>query len=146
MKTLLKLVALTLVLNVVRYTVGFPLEQWLIFDGMAGVMQNDVSYFNSGFTTTDWITSYFYNFTMWFVSVVLFHLLRPVLSGHDVVRSLKVFGLCFLFFASVSAIYMNHYSHSRLFYAYSIADALVVYTLVGTANGLCYRYFFKFEV
>ena len=145
MRTFFKLLVLVIILNVIRYVAGFPIEAWLFFDGMGGAMERSSSYFNFSFTAFDWATSYFYNFVMWFVCVWVFHLVRPAVTGHSVVKSLKVFGILFLFFASVSAIYMNHYSHPKDFYFYSIADASVVFALVGLANGLLYKYFFKNE-
>jgi hypothetical protein len=49
----------------------------------------------------------------------------------------------FLFFASVSAVYMNHYSHPKDFYIYNILDGLVVFPIVAVANGLLYPRFFR---
>lgn len=145
MRTFFKLLVLVIILNVVRYVLGFPIEAWLFFDGMGGAMEQSAAYFTSSFTTFDWVTSYFYNFVMWFVCAWIFHIARPAMTGHDIVKSLKIFGVLFFFFASVSAIYMNHYSHPKDFYLYSIADASVVFALVGLANGSLYKYFFKNE-
>ena len=58
-------------------------------------------------------------------------------------RSLQGFGLMALFFISLAAVYMNHYTAPfRPFYAWSMVDALIVFTLVGIANGLLYPLFF----
>lgn len=143
MKTFFKLMALVLLLNVIRYVAGFPLEEWLLFDRMGSAMKISAAYFNSSFTVFDWITSYSYNFVMWFACVWIFHFAHPSMTGHAVIKSLKIFGILFLFFASVSAIYMNHYSHPKDFYLYSIADGLIVFVLVGTMNGFLYKYFFE---
>lgn len=146
MKTFFKLLVLVIILNIIRYLAGFPLEAWLIFDGMSVAIERSPLYFNSSFTAFDWATSYFYNFMMWFVCVWIFHVAHPAMKGHDVRKSLKIFGILFLFFASISAIYMNHYSHPKEFYLYCIGDSFIVYTLVGAANGLLYKYFFKNEI
>jgi len=129
------------VLNVIRYVVGAVTEPALIFPGLFGAMESASSYFNTSFSRLDWITSYFYNFAVWLTCVWVFHLMRPALHGNDVVASLKAFGLMWLYFASVSAVYMNHYSHSKTFYGWNIADALMMFTVVAIANGLLYRKF-----
>jgi arginine exporter protein ArgO len=57
----------------------------------------------------------------------------------DLVASLKTFALGWLFFASVSAIYMNHYSHPKDFYLWNILDAVLAFLIVAVANGLLCR-------
>jgi len=59
------------------------------------------------------------------------------------VKSLKAFGLSLLFFVSVSAIYMNHYSHSKWFYFWNCLDAIIVLGIVAVAGGLIYPRLFK---
>jgi hypothetical protein len=54
-------------------------------------------------------------------------------------RSFLVMGLMYVFFASVSAIYMNHYSHPPDFYLLNIADGLIAFAVVAAANALLYR-------
>ena len=78
---------------------------------------------------------------MWLTCVWVFHLARPALRGPDIVASLKVFAVMWLMFASVSAVYMNHYSHTRDFYLWNVLDALLVFTLVAVGNGYLYRRF-----
>ena len=136
--TFLRFLALVLVLNVVRYVVGGLIEGPLIMPHLFRVMGENPSYFNSEFETIDWVTSYLYNFAMWAIAAWIFHLARPVLRGSEIVKSLKAFGICFLFFASVSFIYMNHYSHSKEFYLINVTDAFLAFLLVGLANGLLY--------
>jgi hypothetical protein len=138
MLTFLRFLGLVVLLNVIRYVVGGLVEGPFIMPALFGVMEDNPSYFNTDFQTIDWITSFGYNFAMWAVAVWLYHLCRPVLSGSEVVRSLKVFGIAFLFFASVSFIYMNHYSHTKMFYVLNVADALLMFALVGLANGFLY--------
>ena len=76
---------------------------------------------------------------MWLVCVWVFHLMRPALKGSDFVASFKVFGIMCLFFASISAILMNHYSHPKDFYFWIILDGVLMYALVAACNGLLYR-------
>ena len=136
---IVRFLGLVLILNVLRYGGGYLFEPYVIFPGLMGAMAESASYFRTQFTTFDWVTSYFYNFVMWLTCVWLFHLLRPALRGSDLAASLKVFGLLWLMFASISAIYMNHYSHPRDFYFWNVFDALLVFTLVAIGNGLLYR-------
>ena len=115
------------------------MEQALVLPHLFGAMAESPEYFSTEFGTWDWVTSYLYNFVMWGVAAWVFHLLRPVLKGGDVVASLKSFGLMWLMFAAVSAIYMNHYSHPRDFYLWNILDAVIAFATVAVANGLLYR-------
>ena len=137
---ILRFLALVVVLNIIRYVVGGLVEAPLIFPALFGVMEENTTFFNSDFQAIDWVTSYLYNFAMWAIVVWMYHIARPVLSGSEIVRSLKIFGIAFLFFASVSFIYMNHYSHSKEFYLINVADALLMFLLVGLANGLLYPF------
>ena len=68
--------------------------------------------------------------------------MRTRLRGPLVVRSLKAYGVMWLMFASVSAIYMNHYSHPKTFYIFNILDAVIVFPIVAVANGLLHPLFF----
>jgi len=136
---IVRFLALVILLNVIRYLVVGPIESVTFLPHLFGEMEKHAAYFATEFTTVDWVTSYFYNFMMWMAAVWVFHLMRPVLKGSDLTASLKVFSLMWLFFASVSAVYMNHYSHPKLFYIVNVADALLVFGLVGAANGLLYR-------
>ncbi|MCI0707813.1 MAG: hypothetical protein L0Y80_10065 [Ignavibacteriae bacterium] len=143
MITTLKFLALVIVLNIVRYLFAYvPLEHMITLP-MFSVMSENPSYFNTNFTPSDWATSFFYNFMMWLTCAWVFMLMHPRLKGHMVVRALKVYGLMFLMFASISAIYMNHYSHPREFYYYSILDSLLVFPWVAVATGLLWPLFFK---
>ena len=136
---IVRFLGLVLVLNILRYAGGFLFEPFIIFPGLFGAMAENASYFRTEFETFDWVTSYGYNFLMWMCAVWVFHLARPALKGTDLVCSLKVFGVLWLNFAAISAIYMNHYSHSRDFYFWNILDGLLVYALVAVGNGLLYR-------
>lgn len=136
--TFVRFLALVVLLNVVRYLVAGVVEQMLVLPHLFGAMAESPEYFRTEFTTWDWITSYLYNFVMWGVAAWVFHLLRPVLRGGNVVASLKSFALMWLMFAAVSAIYMNHYSHPRDFYLWNILDAVIAFGTVAVANGLLY--------
>ena len=135
-----KLLALVVVLNIVRYVAGAPFEAWLVFEGLSRAMEASPC-FNTSFTTSDWVTSYLYNFMMWLSITWLFFLADRGLKGHYVVRSLKLYGIAWLFFAALSGIYMNHYSHPKDFYFFNVLDALIVFTIVAVANGLLYPLF-----
>ena len=134
-----RFLGLVLVLNILRYGGGFLFEPFIIFPGLFGAMEESASYFRNEFTTFDWVSSYLFNFVMWLTCVWIFHLLRPVLRGPDLLASVKVFGIMWLMFASTSAIYMNHYSHPRDFYFWNVFDALLVFALVALGNGFLYR-------
>jgi hypothetical protein len=136
---LLRFLLLVVVLNVIRYLVGGLIESFLVLPYLFDEMARYSEYFNTEFSTLDWVTSYLYNFVMWLVIVWFFHLLRKSMKGSDLIISLKVFALAWLWFASVSAIYMNHYSHPGGFYVYNIADAFIAFLVVAVANGLLYR-------
>lgn len=139
----LKLILLCILLNLLRYYVIGFLEGLVIMGPLWESMQKNISYFNTDFATIDWVTSYFYNFVMWFTVTVAFHKVHPHLRGSMPVKSLKVYGFFVIVFASISAIYMNHYSHSKDFYLYSILDAVLVFSLLGLANGFLYPWMFR---
>ena len=138
--TMLKLLGLVVVLNIVRYVAAAPLEMYLVLGGLFGAMEGSAC-FNTTFTTVDWITSYFYNFMMWFSITLMFYVAEQSLEGGYVVRSLKLYAIAWLFFASLSAVYMNHYSHPADFYVFNILDAVIVFPIVAVANGLLYPRF-----
>jgi hypothetical protein len=143
MKFLFKFLALVVALNIVRYVVSWPFEALLIFGPLFGAMEKSAAYFNTNFTSLDWVTSYFYNFMMWLTASWVFVKMHPALNGNYFVKSLKVYGLMYLFFTSLSAIYMNHYSHPKDFYFYNILDGLIAFSIVAVANGWLYPLFFK---
>lgn len=143
MKTTAKLAALVLLLNVVRYLVGGPLEAWTIMEPMHRPMTLYPEVFDTDFSTADFTISLFYNYMLWFWTVVAFHLLYPVLRGSIWVRSLKSYALMGAFFCSLAAVYMNHYTADvKSFYLWSIVDALILFPLVALANALLYPWFF----
>lgn len=139
----LKLVFLCVILNLIRYYVIGFVEGLVIMGPLFSAMEKNISYFNTNFQTIDWITSYFYNFMMWMSITVAFHKVQSFMSGPMIIKSLKVYGFFVVVFASISAIYMNHYSHSKDFYLYSILDAVLVYALMALANGLLYPRLFR---
>ena len=141
--TLVKFLILVVALNIIRYALGMPIEKLLIFDRLFAAMEQGAACFKTEFTTFDWATSYFYNFMMWLTVTWIYLTVEPHLAGHPVVKSLKVFGWGLLFFLSLSAIYMNHYRHPRDFYFWNMLDGVLVFPLVGIANGLIYPVLFK---
>ncbi len=144
MKTILKLAALVVLLNAVRYTVGGWIEGFTIMEPMHRPLPLFPEAFDQEFTTADFMISLGYNYAMWFVAAVVFHLLNPVLRGSIWVRSLKSYLLMAAFFCALAAVYMNHYvAGIRPFYYWSMVDALIVFTVVALANALLYPLFFR---
>ncbi len=74
-------------------------------------------------------------FMVWLSITWLFHIAKDGLEGGWVVRSLKLYGIAWLFFAALSGVYMNHYSHAKDFYLFNVLDALIVFPIVAIANG-----------
>lgn len=144
--TFLKFLALVVALNIIRYAVPMPYEFPLAVAPMMGVMEKNASYFNSNFTNIDWITSYAYNFMLWLSFTWIYYYIHPVLKGNHVTKSLKLYAIMLVVFASISAIYMNHYSHPKDFYVWSIVDAALVFPVVAMANGLLFPWIFKKEL
>ena len=138
MGTILRLLLLTVLLNLARYLIGGLIEQVTVMPRLVAAMAASPTYFNTAFTPADWATSFAYNFAMWLTAVIAFHLMRPRLGVGRWLPSLKGFALMYGGFASVSAIYMNHYSHPKAFYVYSIADGAIAFAVVAVANALLY--------
>ena len=142
--TYLKLFLYTILLNILRYFPGGFIESYTIFKPMHQPMEQYPDCF--GFTAQDFPSSYAYNFLMWLSVILIFHIAHTSLKGKMIYRSIFIFALCFLFFASLSAIYMNHYIHGiRTFYVYSMLDGVILFSLLGIINGYVYPLFFKHE-
>ncbi len=138
----LKLFVYTILLNILRYFPGGWIEMYTIFDPMHQPMEDYPDCF--GFTENDLPASFAYNFLLWLSVVLIFHIAHKSLSGGMIFRSLIVFGLCCLFFVSIAAIYMNHYTLGiRSFYLYSMLDAVLLFSFLGLVNGWLYPVFFK---
>jgi len=140
---IIRFLLLIIILNILRYLVIGLIEEPLILPYLFSQMEINTEYFNTDFQTLDWLTSYFYNFIMWLVVVWVFHILHPQIKGNFYIKSLKVFGIMCLFFISISAIYMNHYSHPKAFYFWNMLDAVMVYTLLAILNGFFYPILIK---
>lgn len=144
LRTALKLLLLTLVLNLVRYLVGGPIEAAVLAEPMHRAMALYPEVWNSEFSGTDFLVSLGYNFALWFVVVVQVHLMRESLPGPGIVRSLLGFGLAMLAFMALAAVYMNHFvAESRAFFAWSVVDALILFPLLGLAHGLLHPLLFR---
>lgn len=143
MARLLKLLVLVLILNLVRYLAGGPIEGLTIMEPMHRVMPRFPEVFDTQFSGADFAISLGYNYMLWFTATAVFHLMHPALKGGMLLKSLKSFGLMCLFFISLAAVYMNHYTDAvKPFYFWSMVDALIVFTLVAVANALLYPWFF----
>lgn len=134
-----RLLALTLLLNIVRYVIGIPIEAVTIMEPMHRVMPLFPEVFDNDFTARDFMISLAYNFMLWFSAVLVFHVAQPALAGPMWLRSFKVFGIMALFYASLAAIYMNHFTDAvKPFFIWSIVDALIIFSVVALANGVLY--------
>lgn len=147
MRSFAKFILLVVLLNLIRYLVGGPLEAITIVERMHEVIPKYPDVFNNDFDTTDFMISLFYNFMFWLTATWVFHIAHPRVTGSFIVKSFKIFGLMCLFFVSVAAVYMNHYTDAvKPFYFYSMIDALIVFPIVALANGLIYPRLFKKEI
>lgn len=147
MKTVFKFLGLVLILNFIRYFIGGPIEALVLMEQMHAVIPQYPEVFDNNFSTLDFSISLFYNFMLWLTATWVFYLTHPQLQGNFILKSLKVFGLMGLFFVSLAAVYMNHYTADiKTFYLYSMLDAVILFPLVGVANGLLFPLFFKNEL
>lgn len=139
---ILKLLGYTVLLNVLRYFPGGYLEIYTIMEPMHQPMITNPDAF--GFSEKDYPLSFLYNFVLWLSVILIFHISHPSLKGKMIFRSLLIFGLCCLFFCSLAAVYMNHFNQEiRTFFRYSMLDAVILFTYLGTVNGLLYPHVFK---
>ncbi|MFQ5633107.1 MAG: hypothetical protein ACE5I1_30435 [bacterium] len=146
MKTFLKFILLVIILNVVRYLIGGPIEAVTIMEPMHAVMPKYPEVFDTDFSGADFAISFFYNFMLWLTATWVFHIAHPALMGNFIAKSFKVFGLMCLFFISLAAVYMNHYIDAiKTFYIFSMIDAIIVFSVVALANGLIYPKLFKMK-
>lgn len=143
MKRILKFLLLVFLLNSIRYAVGWPLERLLVHEKLSAAMENSGDIFNLQFTAGNWAAFFFVNFMMWFLISVIYVKMEPVVHGHPIRKSLKVYGVMFLFFAAVSALYMNQYNHPGDFYVYHVLDGMLIFPLVAVANGLIHPRLFR---
>ncbi len=143
MRRVLKFILLVVFLTAVRYVVGGPLEKLLIADRLTATMEREYGFFNWQPSSIVWATSYFYSFMIWFLVSLVYVKIYPMVHGHPIWKSLKVYGVMFLYFATVSAMYMNQYSHSSDFYLYNILDRMIIFPLVAVANGLLHPRLFR---
>lgn len=144
MITVLKLLGLTLILNLVRYFVGGPIEAMVLMEPMHRAMPLYPDVWNNEFGSTDFVVSLGFNFALWFAVVLNFHLMASALKGPALARSFIGFGIAGAIFISLAAVYMNHFiAESRAFFAWSIVDALILFPILALANGLLYPLLFK---
>lgn len=83
---------------------------------------------------------------LWLSFSWIYYYIHPVFKGNHVTKSLKLYAIMLVVFASISAIYMNHYSHPKDFYVWSVVDAALVFPVVAIANGLLFPWIFKKEL
>ncbi len=142
--TVFKLILITLILNIVRYFVGGPIEGIVLMSAMHQAMPLYPEVWDNDFSTRDFVISLGYNFALWFAVVLNFHLMAPGLKGPMLLRSFISFGVSGFIFISLAAVYMNHFiAESRAFFAWSIVDALILFPLLALANSLVYPLIFE---
>lgn len=147
MKKIGKFILLVFLLNLIRYLIGGPLEALILMEPMHAVMPKFPEVFNTEFSNADFIISLGFNFMLWLTATWVFYLAHPALKGNYIMKSLKIFGLMGLFFISLAAIYMNHYTDPvKPFYLYSMLDAVILFPIVGLANGLLFPWLFRNEL
>lgn len=130
-------------LNLVRYLIGGPIEGVTIAEPMHRVMPEHPEVFNTAFGPGDFAVSLAYNFMLWFAAALGFHLMEPRLRGGMLAKSFQGYGVMWLAYVSLAAIYMNHYTAAvRPFYLWSMVDAVIIFTVVAVANAVLYRRFF----
>ena len=140
--TYLKLLGYVILINVLRYFPGGWIESVTIFEPMHAPMADYPDCF--GFTEADLPSSLFYNFCLWLIVIILFHIAHPAIKGKMIYKSLLIFGLCGAFFISLAAVYMNHFTEGiRTFFRYSMIDGLILFTYLGIINALLYPVIFK---
>lgn len=139
-----KFLLLVFLLNIIRYLIGGPIEALVLVEQMHAVMPKYPEVFDTNFSNADFTISLFYNFMLWLTATWVFYVAHPALKGSFIVKSLKIFGLMGLFFISLAAVYMNHYTADiKTFYLYSMLDAVILFPLVGVANGILYPRIFR---
>lgn len=143
MRRILKVFLLVFLLNSVRYAVGWPLERLFMREKLHAAMQDAGDIFNLQPTPWNWAAFFFVNFLIWFLITVVYVKIEPVVHGHPIRKSLKVYGVMFLFFVAISALYMNQYNHPGDFYVYHILDGMLIFPLVAVANGLIHPRLFR---
>lgn len=143
MKTFLKLLGLVVLLNLVRYLVGGPIEAVTIAGPMHRVMPEFPEVFNTAFGPRDFAASFAYNFLLWFAAALGFHLMAPQLRGGTLAKSFQGYGVMWLAYVSLAAVYMNHYTAAvKPFYLWSMLDAVITFSVVALANAFLYPRFF----
>ncbi len=81
MRRVLKLTLLVGLLGVIRVAVGHPLVRLLLADRMDAAIEASSGYFNTQFSTLDWVTYCFYSFVKWFSVSALYMKLDGVVHG-----------------------------------------------------------------
>lgn len=135
----IRFLGLVVLLNVVRYVIGGPIEGFTIMEPMHAPMPLFPEVFNNEFGDRDMYISFGYNFMLWFAAALGFHLMQPGLKGGWIVKSFKGYGVMCLSFVSLALIYMNHYVDAvKPFYFWSAVDAVIVFSVVALANAFLY--------
>jgi hypothetical protein len=138
-----KTILLAVLLTVVRYVVGLPIEWFLIYDKLNSIMTEGRELFNVDWTPLEHFYSVLYNFLGWLLITVLYVKIESVVHGHPVRKSLKLYAVMYMYFVSVSGIYMLRYNHPSDFYLYMMLDRLLLFSIVAIANGILHPRLFR---
>jgi hypothetical protein len=143
LRRILKTILLAVLLTAVRYAIGLPVEWFLIYDKLNSVMTQGRELFNVEFTPIEQLYSVAYNFLGWLLITILYVKIEPIVHGHPIRKSLKVYGVMYMYFVSVSAIYMLRYNHPSDFYLFMMLDRLLLFPIVAVANGILHPRLFR---
>jgi hypothetical protein len=146
LRRVLKILLLAVLLTGVRYAIGYPLEIFLIQDKLRAVMSTDSDLFHVEFSPLEQVYSMAYNFLGWLMITVIYVKIEPLVHGHPIRRSLKVYAVMYMYFVSVSAIYMLRYARPTDFYIYFMLDRLLLFPLLAVANGILHPWLFRSHV
>ena len=136
MRRILKFLLLVFLLNSVCYAIGWPLERLLIQERLSAVIEGSPEIFNVVNSPWEWAVYFFANFMAWFMISVIYVKIEPQVHGHPIRKSLKVYGVMFLYFVAISAAYMNQYNHPSDFYVWNILDRMLIFPIMAVTNGL----------
>ena len=140
--TALKLLIYAAVLYLFRFFVIGQVEQYTFFEAMHQPLLDHTGCF--GFTPADFPLSHLFNYLVWCSVVLIFHIAHRSIQLRMIWKSMILFGICLLFFISLSGVFMNHFNPGiRVFYHYIMLDAVLVFGLLGVINGFAYPFLFE---
>ncbi|MEM1135881.1 MAG: hypothetical protein AAGI07_08565 [Bacteroidota bacterium] len=137
-----KLSVYALMLYIIRFFLIGWIEQVTFFEKMHEPMNTYEGCF--GFTGADFPLSHFFNYLLWFTVVLAFHFGQKSLSFSLFWKSMVFFGIFFIFFIGLTGVFMNHFNQGiRIFFRYTMLDAVLVFGVLALVNGFLYPTIFK---